>query len=116
MAEDDARRPEPHDPGGRGVVALRLDHHLRADEPRVGDPADDAHRDVEIEEAGPEHRDDGDDEDEERHGDAEIDEAAEHGIEDAAAIADERPRERPEHQGEHGREDRDLQVDRRSPR
>ena len=40
-------------------------------------PADDADGDVHVDEAGPEHRDDGDDEDQEREGDDGVDEPAE---------------------------------------
>ncbi len=44
--------------GGHGIVAAFQDQHLRADQPRIGDPADQRHGDVEAAEARPEDGDD----------------------------------------------------------
>ena len=73
---------------GVGIVEPALDRHLPAHQPRVEDPADDADAMYMLPQARPEHRDDGDDQDEEGEGDHRIDDAAEDRLGEAAGIAD----------------------------
>ena len=77
-----------HDPAGIGIVEPLLHLDLGRDQPGVEHPADDADRDIHVAEAGAEHRDDGDDQHQEREGDDGIDEAAEHRLHDSRRIAD----------------------------
>ena len=63
---------------------------LRAHEPRIGDPADERHGDVEAREAGPEDRDDREHQHEEREGQHDIDDAHEDRVDEAAEIARDR--------------------------
>src|SRR6185312_4890147 len=115
MAEDDAQLAVAEHAAGGGVVGLLLRHYLGPHKPGIEHPADRADSNEHVEEARSEHGHDGDDDDQERKGDDEIDDAAEQHVEPAAVIADEGADDGAEDDGKDGREYRDRQVDVRRP-
>ena len=70
--------------GRNDEVAVLEDQRLGPDKPRIGDPADERHGDIEAAEAGPQDRDDGNHQHEEGEGDDDIDDAHENGIDKTA--------------------------------
>jgi hypothetical protein len=111
VAQDDPPVPEPADARREHVLLPTRHEHLRADQARVGDPADPRDRDVDAACPGPE------DEDErqhqhiegERHDD--VDDPHDCRVEHSAVVAAEAAEERAEDEREEHREEADLEVD-----
>ena len=93
------------------VLAPLRAERLATDDPRVGHPADDGDRDVQVAEPGAEHRHDRDHQDEERERREDVDQPARHRVEPAAVIAGEQPHGRADDERNRHADDADLQVD-----
>ena len=100
----------PEAPGGQDVAASAGAQRLAPDDARVGDPADQRDRDVEVGQAGAEHRHDRQHEHEERERGHHVDDPAEDRVQPARVVPGEQA-----HHGAHDQRDdhadrADLQV------
>ena len=91
---------------------LLRDHHLGAHHPGIADPAHQADRDIHIDQAGPQHRDDGDHQDEEGKGDHDVDQPHHAYVDKQTVIAGERAHQAADDEGRKHGEKPDLQIDR----
>src|SRR6266513_4197230 len=91
MAKHDARVAESEASRGQDVAAPSNAKRFPAHDPRVGHPADQRDRNVEVPQAGPEHGHDREHEDEKRERGDDIDDAAEDRVRPARVVACEQP-------------------------
>ena len=111
VAADDAAVTATERPRRLDVLLVLGDEDLTPDEARVRHPGHQRHRDVDAGQAGAEHRDDGDDQDEEREGLDHVRDAHHQTVDASAVVAGQTAEDPADEEGEQDADQADLEID-----